>query len=101
MAANKDFIQWHILERIANISGRKYDGSRLELNRVSWNGTERLDLRRWFDDDGQRKPLRGVTLTESEAARLADALLYVQGGEPAMREEWQPKDKAADYEDQR
>ena len=60
-----------ITKKIAVISENKY-GS-LELNMVRWNGKpEKYDLRRWGkDEDGERIPQKGITLTYAELAQIS------------------------------
>jgi hypothetical protein len=46
----------------------------MELNLVSWNGrAPKLDVRNWAPD--HEKMGKGVTLTEGEAAQLAELLV--------------------------
>ena len=47
----------------------------LELNLVSYNGREpKIDLRRWDRNGGEEKLLKGLTMTNEEAAALFEAL---------------------------
>ena len=49
-----------------------------EVNLVAWNGQPpKIDIRSW-DADHERMT-RGVTLTESEAVTLAEALVHYYG----------------------
>lgn len=85
-------ITFELVERIANLSTPKWDGSRLELNRVKWNGVECLDLRRWKKDEesGERIPLKGITLREHELQALGDVCQFLRGEVCYMRDIWEP-----------
>ena len=63
-----------ILEHIAEI-GSNRQGYK-QLNVVSWNkAPARLDLRSWREDEnGDLQPCKGITLTDSEAKALYNAL---------------------------
>lgn len=64
---------FEITEHIATLSTNA--GYSLELNRVAYNGyPAKLDLRKW--KDGQ--PLKGVTLSDEEAAALFKALQQME-----------------------
>ena len=55
-----------------------------ELNKVSWNkGQAKLDLRSWrTDDNGDKQPNKGITLTDAEAQALYNALgEYLHNGQ--------------------
>ena len=55
-----------------------------QLNIVSWNkAPARLDLRGWrTDDNGDQQPCKGITLTDSEAQNLYNALgAYLADGQ--------------------
>lgn len=54
----------------------------LELNLVSYNGREpKIDLRRWDRSGGEEKLLKGLTMTNEEAAALLEALTdYSENG---------------------
>ena len=54
----------------------------LELNLVSYNGREpKIDLRRWDRNGGEEKLLKGLTMTNEEAAALFEALTdYSENG---------------------
>ncbi|MDR2543613.1 MAG: hypothetical protein LBC80_09255 [Treponema sp.] len=68
-----DKIQFEITRHFGVISSEK-SGWQKELNLVSWNGrAPKLDLRDWAPD--HQKMGKGVTLTESEAAALAELLV--------------------------
>ena len=72
-----------ITEHIAVLS-RSTDGSKtLELNRISYNGrAAKLDLRRWDRSGDQERMLKGITLTDEEAAELKVAMsgIALEGG---------------------
>ena len=53
--------------------------SSLNLRKVSWNGREpKLDFRKWVYNDGQERPMKGVTLSDEGADELT-AVLTEQG----------------------
>lgn len=62
-----DAISFTIAEHIATISESKR-GTSLELNRVSFHGNPiKYDLRRWgLDENGEKMPLKGLQLSDSE-----------------------------------
>ena len=65
-------INFDIVKHFGVMSEEK-SGWRKELNLVSWNGrTPKLDIRDWSPD--HEKMGKGVTLTEVEAAKLAELL---------------------------
>lgn len=64
---------YEIVERIAALS--QNGATSKELNRVSYNGAPpKWDLRSWRREDGEEKLLKGLTLTDEEAAALKAAL---------------------------
>ena len=64
---------YEIVEHIATLS--QSGGTSKELNRVSYNGSPaKYDLRSWKRTDGEEKLLKGLTLTDEEAAALKEAL---------------------------
>lgn len=64
---------YEIVERIAVLSQNGTTSK--ELNRVSYNGAPpKWDLRSWRREDGEEKLLKGLTLTDEEAAALKAAL---------------------------
>jgi len=66
-------IKFDIIKHFGVISSEK-SGWQKELNLVSWNGrAPKLDVRDWAP--GHEKMGKGVTLTESEAAALAELLV--------------------------
>jgi len=67
-----DSIQFDIVKPIGVISSEK-GGWQKELNMVSWNGrAPKLDIRDWAPD--HKKMGKGITLTDGEAAALAELL---------------------------
>lgn len=66
--------RFEITERIGKISDNGV--KTLELNRVSFNGRPaKLDLRRWDRSDPLHpQMLKGITLTDAEAAEAAKLL---------------------------
>ncbi|MDR0487572.1 MAG: hypothetical protein LBG91_04935 [Treponema sp.] len=68
-----DDIKFDIIKHFGVISSEK-SGWKKELNLVSWSGrTPKLDIRDWAP--GHEKMGKGVTLTEGEAAQLAEMLV--------------------------
>jgi len=68
-----DEIKFDIVKHFGVISEEK-GGWKKELNLVSWSGrTPKLDIRDWAP--GHEKMGKGVTLTEGEAAQLAELLV--------------------------
>jgi len=68
-----DNISFEIVKHFGVISEEK-GGWKKELNLVSWSGrTPKLDIRDWAP--GHEKMGKGVTLTEGEAAQLAELLV--------------------------
>lgn len=67
-------VTYKVEEKLAEISSTSR-GTKL-LTRTSWNGCPaKIDLRIWVTDDaGEVKPGRGITLTDEEAATVADTL---------------------------
>ena len=71
---SNDF-RYNIEERIAVISKSADGKNTLELNRISYGGrSAKLDLRRWNREED--KMLKGITLTDDEAAALGEALMH-------------------------
>ena len=71
---SNDF-RYNIEERIAVISKSADGKNTLELNRISYGGrSAKLDLRRWNREED--KMLKGITLTDEEAAALGEALMH-------------------------
>jgi hypothetical protein len=68
-----DNISFDIVKHFGVISEEK-GGWKKELNLVSWSGrTPKLDIRDWAP--GHEKMGKGVTLTDGEAAQLAELLV--------------------------
>lgn len=71
--SNGTAFQYEIVEHIATLS--ESNGTTKELNRISYNGApSKLDLRSWKRDGAEKRMLKGLTLTDAEAAALKDAL---------------------------
>jgi hypothetical protein len=67
-------IKFDIIKHFGVISSEK-SGWQKELNLVSWNGrAPKLDVRDWAP--GHEKMGKGITLTEGEAAALAELLVF-------------------------
>ena len=68
-------IEFEIKESIGNLSDDTTQVHK-ELNRVSWNNAEAVfDLRSWGKDtDGNRKPLKGLTMSVAEISALKELL---------------------------
>ena len=65
-------ITFDIVKHFGVISEEK-GGWKKELNMVSWNGrAPKLDIRDWAP--GREKMGKGITLTQDEAAKLAELL---------------------------
>lgn len=70
--ANANF-NYEIVERVAVLS--ENGPTSKELNRVSYNGAApKWDLRSWRREGGEEKLLKGLTLSDEEAAALKAAL---------------------------
>lgn len=67
-------IQYTIEQELAEISKTGSTAKRLTV--TSWNGNPgKLDLRVWRTDaDGNQQPGKGITMTEAEAAAVAEAI---------------------------
>jgi len=80
-------IKFDIIKHFGVISSEKSCWQK-ELNLVSWNGrAAKLDVRDWAP--GHEKMGKGVTLTEGEAAALAELLVFALAkpeGSPQSRE---------------
>lgn len=64
---------YRVTEHIATLSENKTGNYTLELNKISFNGNPaKYDLRKW--DRANNKMLKGITLTDEEAAALKAAL---------------------------
>lgn len=70
-------LEYKIIEHIATISSK--NNVTKELNRISYNGQEpKLDLRAWQQEGRERRMLKGITLTDAEAAALKEALDHLE-----------------------
>jgi len=68
---------YEVTEHIATLSENSTGNYTLELNRISYNGAApKLDLRKWDREKG--KMLKGITLTDEEAAALKEALIKAE-----------------------
>jgi len=68
-----DNIKYEIIKHFGVVSSEK-SGWQKELNLVSWNNrAPKLDVRDWAP--GHEKMRKGVTLTDAEAAQLAELLV--------------------------
>ena len=64
-------IKFDIVEEIGVLS-ENAKGWRKELNKISWNGpAPKYDIRDWAPE---HEKMKGVTLTEEEAAKLKELL---------------------------
>ena len=71
--SNGTAFQYEIVEHIATLS--ESNGTTKELNRISYNGAPpKLDLRSWKQEGTEKRMLKGLTLTDAEAAAFKDAL---------------------------
>ena len=78
-----DSIKFEVVKHFGVISSEK-SGWQKELNLVSWNGrAPKLDVRDWAP--GHEKMGKGITLTEGEAAQLAEMLVFAL--KPDQKEE--------------
>lgn len=72
---NRTEFDYEIIETIATLTADAGTSYQKELNIISWKGQEPVyDLRLWRVTDGQRQPLKGITLTAAELATLKAAL---------------------------
>lgn len=72
MQTNSAF-KYEIVEHIATLS--EVGTTSKELNRVSYNGAPaKYDLRSWKREGDTEQMLKGLTLTDEEAAALKEAL---------------------------
>lgn len=67
---------YEITEHIGKINTNAVGDRTLELNRISYNGrSAKLDLRRWDRSDPLHpQMMKGITLTDNEAAEAAKLL---------------------------
>lgn len=72
---NRTEFDYEIIETIATLTADTGTGYQKELNIISWKKQEPVyDLRLWRVTNGQRQPLKGITLTAAELAALKVAL---------------------------
>ena len=71
---------YEIRERILSLPKKQEtDVYHMELNRISWFGKEeKLDIQGWSDD--HEKMAKGISLTEDEFIKIAQAGLEKLGG---------------------
>lgn len=68
MAKTNDF-SYEVKNTIGQLSEKMY------LKVVSWNGKEaKLDIRQWYEKDGEERCGKGISLTNDEAKKLVDLL---------------------------
>lgn len=68
----KDFV-YEVVKNIAVLS--EVNNTTKELNVVSFNGAPaKYDLRAWKQQNGEKKMLKGITLTAEEVAALRETL---------------------------
>ena len=74
--ARKTTFSCEIVEHIA-VLGEAGKGTTKELNRVKFgDASAKYDIRAWFHKEGEPpKPLKGIQLTEAEAACLLAVLM--------------------------
>lgn len=72
MASDKIF---NIERNIATLSDK--DNITKEFNLVKFKDLKNniLDIRKWDNNNGDKKMLKGITLTDEEARKLKDALI--------------------------
>ena len=63
-------IKFKVVEELAELSGGKM------LRKISWNGrAATFDLRKWYEDeDGEEKPGKGISFSDSDARDIVAAL---------------------------
>lgn len=65
-------IKFNIVEHIGKLSDEK---AAIELNLVEWGNRKAVyDLRHWRTEDGEKVPLKGITLSADELKALRDIL---------------------------
>lgn len=72
----KDEVKYEIVESFGSLTQEEGKYNK-ELNLVSWNGNEpKFDLRPWKvdEDTGERKMMKGITLTSEEIEALFNIL---------------------------
>jgi hypothetical protein len=70
MAKTNDF-SYEVTKKLGTLG----EDSKIELRIVAWNGKPaKLDLRTWFEKDGEEKCGKGIALTNDEAKELVNLL---------------------------
>lgn len=66
---------------VKNVLGQLSDKTWLKV--VSWNGNEaKLDIRQWYEKDGEERCGKGISLNNEEAKKLVDLLTeYLDDGD--------------------
>lgn len=74
-------LKFEIKRKIAVLSESEHGNFTKEVNLLSWNGAPpQLDIRMWRrQQDGTKKPLKGITLGSSEVEQLKAALESLEG----------------------
>lgn len=55
--------------------GKLGEDSKKQLNIISWNGKEaKIDIRDFFEKDGEERCGKGISLTNDEAKKLVELL---------------------------
>lgn len=55
--------------------GKLGEDSKKQLNIISWNGKEaKIDIREFFEKDGEERCGKGISLTNDEAKKLVELL---------------------------
>lgn len=70
MAKTNDFSY-----EVNKVIGKLGENSKTELRVVAWNGKEaKLDIRQWYEKDGEERCGKGISLTNDEAKTLVELL---------------------------
>ena len=67
-----DNITFEIVEHIGTITPATEKSWAKEINRISWNGVVKWDVRQW--DESHSKCSKGITLTDDEIRNLYELL---------------------------
>lgn len=60
---------------VTNKIGKLGEDSKYELRVVAWNGKPgKLDIRQWYEKNGEEQCGKGISLTNEEAKELVDLL---------------------------